>query len=224
MLAVIPAVLGKTQIEQVQSLLKNGQFVDGRLSAGTRAKQVKKNEELQAAAAQMEQLNSIVMGTLVQHPHYQAMAMPVRVATPYYARYTKGMHYGDHVDDPVMGPPGGQYRSDISTTVFLNEPDAYDGGELVIRTGFGEQTFKLTAGDAIIYPSSSLHHITEVTRGERLVAVTWTQSMVRDPARREILYQLYQARESLLKSRPEGDETTQVDHAYVNLTRLWAEL
>ena len=224
MLVVIPAVLGKAQLEHVQSLLKNGPFVDGRLSAGTRAKQVKHNEELQAAAARMEQLNSLVMGALVQHPLYQAAAMPVRVATPYYARYTAGMRYGDHVDDPVMGPPGGQYRSDISTTVFLNEPEAYDGGELVIRTGFGDQPFKLAAGDAIIYPSSSLHHITEVTRGERLVAVTWTQSMVRDPARREILYQLYQARESLLKTRPNELETTQVDHAYVNLTRLWAEL
>ncbi|HED52100.1 MAG TPA: Fe2+-dependent dioxygenase [Gammaproteobacteria bacterium] len=224
MLVVIPAVLGKSSLEQVRSLLNNGRFVDGRLSAGTRARQVKQNEELQSADAQMEQLNSIVMGALVQHPHYQAAAMPVRVATPFYARYTKGMHYGDHVDDPIMGPPGGQYRSDISTTVFLNEPDTYEGGELVIRTGFGEQTFKLAAGNAIIYPSSSLHHVAEVTRGERLVAVTWTQSMVRDPARREILYQLYQARESLLKKRSEDSETTQVDHAYVNLMRLWAEL
>ncbi len=224
MLVVIPAVLGKSSLEQVRSLLNNGRFVDGRLSAGTRARQVKQNEELQSADAQMEQLNSIVMGALVQHPHYQAAAMPVRVATPFYARYTKGMHYGDHVDDPIMGPPGGQYRSDISTTVFLNEPDTYEGGELVIRTGFGEQTFKLAAGNAIIYPSSSLHHVAEVTNGERLVAVTWTQSMVRDPARREILYQLYQARESLLKKRSDDNETTQVDHAYVNLMRLWAEL
>ena len=224
MLAVIPAVLGKTQLEQVRALLEKGRFVDGRLSAGTRARQVKQNEELQSAAAQMEQLNSIVMGALVQHPDYQAAAMPLRVATPFYARYTEGMRYGDHVDDPVMGPPGGQYRSDISTTVFLNEPDHYEGGELVIQTGFGEQTFRLAAGDAILYPSSSLHRVAEVTRGERLVAVTWTQSMVRDPARREILYQLYQAREGLQKRQPEADETTRVDHAYVNLTRLWAEV
>ncbi len=224
MLVVIPAILGKTPLEQVRSLLKDGRFVDGRLSAGTRARQVKHNEELQSTATQMERLNSIVMGALVQHPLYQAAAMPVRVATPFYARYTPGMRYGDHVDDPVMGPPGGQYRSDISTTVFLNEPESYEGGELVIQTGFGEQSFKQAAGDAIIYPSSSLHHVAEVTRGERLVAVTWTQSMVRDPARREILYQLYQAREGLLKNHPGDTETTRVDHAYVNLTRLWAEL
>ena len=224
MLVVIPAVLGKAQLEHVQSLLKSGRYVDGRLSAGTRARPVKQNEELQTDDSRMEQLNSIVMAALVQHPHYQAVAMPVRVATPFYARYTAGMQYGDHVDDPVMGPPGGQYRSDVSTTVFLNPPRDYDGGELVISTGFGDQSFKPEAGDAIVYPSSSLHRVAEVTRGERLVAVTWTQSMVRDPARREILYQLYQARESLLKGRPDDTETTQVDHAYVNLTRLWAEL
>lgn len=224
MLVVIPAVLGKTQLEQVRSLLRDAPFVDGRLSAGARARPVKHNEELQASAAQMERLNSIVMGALVQHPLYQAAAMPVKVATPFYARYTPGMRYGDHVDDPVMGPPGGQYRTDISTTVCLNGADDYDGGELVIRTGFGEQTFKPDAGDVIIYPSSSLHRVAEVTRGERLVAVTWTQSMVRDPARREILFQLYEAREALQEHRPDAPETTRVDHAYVNLTRLWAEL
>jgi PKHD-type hydroxylase len=134
------------------------------------------------------------------------------------------MSYGDHVDDPVMGPPGGQYRSDISTTVFLNAPEEYQGGELVIRTAYGEEQLKLPAGDAVIYPSSSLHHIKEVTEGERLVAVTWTQSMLRDPQQREVLYQLYQARESLLQSQPGSKVATQVDHAYVNLVRLWAEL
>ncbi len=224
MLTVIPKVLGKKQLEQVRALLANGHFVDGRLSAGTRAKRVKNNEELHTSAGQMERLNSLVMGALVQNPVYQAAAMPYRVATPYYARYTKGMSYGDHVDDPVMGPPGGQYRSDVSTTVFLNEPDQYAGGELIIRTSFGEQSLKLPAGDAVTYPSSSLHHITEVTSGERLVAVTWTQSMLRDPQQRELAFQLYQAREALLQRQPDAPETTQVDHVYVNLVRMWSEL
>jgi PKHD-type hydroxylase len=224
MLVVIPRVLSSAQLEKVRSMLKNGQFVDGRLSAGKSAKRVKHNEELSANASQMEQLNSLVMGSLVQHPTYQAAAMPYRVAAPYYARYTRGMDYGDHVDDPVMGPPGGQYRSDISTTVFLNAPDEYQGGELVIRTSYGEQCIKLPAGDAVTYPSSSLHHITEVESGERLVAVTWTQSMIRDPQQRELLFQLYQARESLLQSQPEAEETTRIDHVYVNLVRMWSEL
>lgn len=224
MLLVIPAVLEAATLQEVRSLLEQGQFVDGRLSAGTSAARVKHNQELQSDARQMERLNRLVMGPLVQHPLYQAAAMPYRVATPYYARYTRGMSYGDHVDDPVMGPPGGQYRSDISTTIFLNAPDEYQGGELVIRTAYGEEQLKLPAGDAVIYPSSSLHHINEVTDGERLVAVTWTQSMLRDPQQREVLYQLYQARESLLQSQPGSKVATQVDHAYVNLVRLWADL
>lgn len=224
MLLVISNILDPGKLEQVHSLLAQGQFVDGRLSAGKTAARVKRNQELQTGARQMEQLNSLVMGSLVQHPLYQAAAMPYRVATPYYARYTQGMSYGDHVDDPVMGPPGGQYRSDISTTVFLNAPEDYQGGELVIRTAYGEEQLKCAAGDAVIYPSSSLHHINEVSAGERLVAVTWTQSMLRDPQQRELLYQLYQARESLLQSQPDSQAATQVDHAYVNLVRMWSEL
>ncbi len=224
MLLVIPGVLDPQQLHKAQSLLANGNFVDGRLSAGKTARRVKLNEELQTDAKQMERLNSLVMGALVQNPTYQAAAMPCRVATPYYARYTQGMSYGDHVDDPIMGPPGGQYRSDISTTIFLNAPEQYTGGELVIRTSFGEQSLKLPAGDAVIYPSSSLHHINEVSAGERLVAVTWTQSMLRDPQQRELAYQLYQAREHLLQTSPDAEATTQLDHAYVNLLRMWSEL
>lgn len=224
MLLVIPGILDSQKLSQVHSLLDQGQFVDGRLSAGKTAKRVKNNKELQSGARQMEQLNSLVMGSLVQHPLYQAAAMPYRVATPYYARYTRGMSYGDHVDDPIMGPPGGQYRSDVSTTVFLNGPDDYEGGELVIGTTYGDQSIKPAAGHAVIYPSSSLHHINEVTSGERLVAVAWTQSMLRDPQQRDLVFKLYQARESLLESQPESEAATQVDHAYVNLMRMWSEL
>lgn len=225
MLLVIPAVLDAGKLDRVRKLLDQGKFVDGRLSAGITAQRVKQNEELESGSRQMEQLNNLVMGSLVQHPLYQAGAMPYRVATPYYARYTRGMAYGDHVDDPVMGPPGGgQYRSDVSITVFLNAPDEYQGGELVIGTSYGEQTLKLPAGDAVIYPSSSLHHINEVTSGQRLVAVTWTQSMLRDPQQRELLFQLYQAREELLRTQPDSQAATRVDHAYVNLVRMWSEL
>jgi PKHD-type hydroxylase len=123
-----------------------------------------------------------------------------------------------------MGPGGGRYRSDIAITIFLSDPEAYAGGELVIRTAFGPQEVKLPAGDAIMYPASSLHRVAEVMRGERLVAVTWVQSMVRDPMRRELLYELGLAREKLLRTRPDAEETAQVDHAYVNLVRMWAEV
>ena len=224
MLITIPNILDKERLHFISQVLDKAQFIDGTLSAGMAAKRVKNNEELAADDKQMQQLNNIVMGSLVQHNEFKAAAIPLRVAAPYYARYTKGMAYGDHVDDPIMGSGGQQYRSDISTTVFLNEPSEYDGGELVITTSFGEQKVKLAAGSAVVYPSSSLHHVAEVTKGTRLVAVTWSQSMVRDSAKRELLYQLNQARESLLKQRPDDVETKQIDVSYVNLFRMWSEL
>ena len=224
MLITIPNILDQQRLDFINQNLANANFVDGTLSAGMAAKRVKNNEELATNEQLMQQLNNLVMGSLVQHEEFKAAAIPLRVAAPYYARYTKGKRYGDHVDDPIMGGAGQQYRSDVSTTVFLNEPSEYEGGELVITTSFGEQKIKLAAGSAVVYPSSSLHHVAEVTSGTRLVAVTWTQSMVRDPAKRELLYQLNQARESLLKSRPDDAETKQVDVSYVNLFRMWSEL
>jgi len=224
MLLRIPSVLTSDQLDTVRLLLADARFVDGKLSAGMAARRVKHNEELDKDAKQMDILNNLVMTSLVQHPVYRAGALPLRVAAPYYARYTPGMSYGDHLDDPIMGADGALYRSDVAITIFLNEPERYDGGELVIRTAFGENKVKLAAGDAVMYPSSSLHRVNEVTRGERLVAVTWLQSLVRDPAQRELLYTLNQAREKLLKTAPEAEETAQVNTAYMNLVRLWGDI
>ena len=165
-----------------------------------------------------------VMGKLVQNPTYIAAAFAKKIATPFYARYTEGMYYGNHIDDPIMGPPNQRYRTDISITIFLNEPEAYDGGELVVSTAFGEQKVKLNAGDAVLYPSSSTHQVAEVTRGERLVVVTWLQSTIRDPAKREILYNLSQARETLIEKSPASKELEQLSNGYVNLLRMWSDI
>ena len=224
MMLHLPAVLDPNQLDTVRQLLAEAKFVDGKLSAGAAAQRVKHNEELDKGAKQMDILNNIVMNSLVQHPVYRAGALPLRVAAPFYARYTSGMAYGDHLDDPIMGTDGVLYRSDIAITIFLNGPDRYDGGELVIRTAFGENKVKHAAGDAVMYPSSSLHHVNRITRGERLVAVTWVQSLVRDPARRELLYELHRAREKLLKISPEAEETAQVNTAYMNLIRMWGDI
>jgi len=167
---------------------------------------------------------SLVMGSLVRHADYRAGALPLRVAAPFYARYQPGMHYGDHVDDPVMGMGGALYRTDVSITIFLSDPEDYDGGELVVRSSFGDQRVKLPAGDAVMYPSSSLHHVAEVTRGERMVAVTWVQSLVRDPAQRELLYELNRVREKLLADSAESEEAVMVNRAYVNLVRMWGDV
>jgi PKHD-type hydroxylase len=224
MLLRIPNVLTRDQMDTIRKLLANANFVDGKLSAGAAAKRVKHNEELDKHAKQMDMLNNIVMGSLVQHPVYRSGAMPLHVAAPFYARYTPGMAYGDHLDDPIMGADGVLYRSDIAITIFLNGPDNYDGGELEINTAFGTNAVKLPAGDAVMYPSSTLHHVNEVTRGERFVAITWVQSLIRDPARRELLYGLNQAREKLLITAPEAEETAKVNTAYMNLIRMWGDI
>ncbi|HPY42303.1 MAG TPA: Fe2+-dependent dioxygenase, partial [Thiolinea sp.] len=150
--------------------------------------------------------------------------LPLRVATAFYVRYQVGMGYGFHIDDPVMGPMSGRYRSDVSTTIFLNEPEAYEGGELVMRSSFGEQPIKAAAGSAVIYPSSTWHQVTPVTQGERLVAVTWAQSLVKSAEQRELLYQLAQAREGLLAKAPNSAELAQLSTAYSNLVRMWSEV
>ncbi|MBM3357998.1 MAG: Fe2+-dependent dioxygenase [Betaproteobacteria bacterium] len=224
MLLPIPGVLKADELALVRSWLAGARFVDGRLSAGSAARRVKNNQELDAGAPDLERLNRLVMGNLTRHPVYRAGALPLHAASPSYARYQPGMAYGDHLDDPIMGADGVMYRSDVAVTVFLNAPEEYDGGELVIRTSFGDQAVKSAAGDAVLYPAGSVHHVNPVSRGERLVALTWVQSMVRDAAQRELLYGLNAAREKLLQSAPGAAETAQVNAAYLNLMRMWSDL
>mgnify|MGYP001579752047 CR=1 FL=1 len=224
MLLHLKNVLAPDQLQGAREMLTKVKFVDGKASAGMAASRVKNNQEVDRQATEIHTLDNLVMGSLVQHPVYRAGALALKVATPFYARYTPGMRYGDHVDDPIMGTGEGLYRTDIAITIFLNDPESYDGGELAVNTAFGEQKVKLPAGDAVMYPASSLHRVTEVTRGERLVAVTWVQSLVRDPARRELLYELNQVRERLLKEAPEAEDTTHINAVYVNLVRMWSEL
>jgi PKHD-type hydroxylase len=224
MLLAIPGVLKADEVALARSWLEGARFVDGKLTAGPAARRAKSNEELEPGAANLERLNRMVMANLARHPAYRNGALPLHAASPLYVRYRPGMAYGEHLDDPIMGADGLMYRSDVAATVFLNAPGEYDGGELVIRTAFGEQSVKLPAGDAVLYPAGSLHHVNAVTRGERLVALTWVQSLVRDPARRELLHGLNTAREALLQKAPEAPETAQVNAAYLNLIRMWSDL
>lgn len=224
MLLLIKNVLSPPQIQHIQKRLTQGEFIDGKLSAGKEAAEVKNNQELNTNSPLQQELNSLVLGALLRHPQYQAAALPLKVATAFYARYQQGMTYGFHVDDPVMGPMSGRYRSDVSTTIFLNDAKAYEGGEIVMKTPLGEQRIKGNAGDAVIYPSSTWHKVDEVTQGERLAAVTWAQSMVRDPAQRELLYQLALAREGVMEKLPQSDESANVSTAYANLLRMWSDV
>ena len=224
MLLTVPAVLKADEVALARGWLANAPFADGRLSAGSAARRVKNNQELAGGAAELDRLNRLVMENLTRHPVYRAGALPLHAASPLYARYRPGMTYGDHLDDPIMGTDGVLYRSDVAVTIFLSAPQEYDGGELVIRTAAGEQKVKGAAGDAVLYPASTIHRVSPVTRGERLVAITWVQSLVRDAARRELLYGLNLAREKLLQSAPEAEETAQVNAAYLNLIRMWSDI
>jgi PKHD-type hydroxylase len=224
MLLTIPGLLNSAQLDKIREILAGAEFVDGRLSAGFAAARVKNNLELKQDPDRIQHLIRIVMASLGHNETFRFAALPHRVADLIVARYAPGMTYGDHVDDPIMGAGGPRFRTDVSMTIFLNPPDSYEGGELTVRTPFGDRKVKLPAGDAVIYPSSSLHHVAEVTAGERLVALTWIQSYVRDAARRELLYELNLARERLLKDSPGTETTGYVDRSYANLVRMWADL
>lgn len=223
MLITIPDLLDATQIRAVCSVLRQNRFVDGKHSAGKHAAMHKHNQELDASADTVDALNDVVMTQLLRHPLYLQTALPARISAPIYARYTEGMGYGRHVDDALMGPPQGRYRSDISVTIFLNPPEEYDGGELCIETAQGESRYKLPAGHALLYPSTSLHSVEAVSAGERLVAVTWVQSHLRRADQREILVRLDRLRQSLARPGAEA-ELQQIDLCYANLFRMWADL
>lgn len=224
MLIEIPELLNVAQVARIHELLADASFVDGKLSAGMAAKRVKDNEELEMQPELLQRLYRIVMASVGHSATFRSFALPNKVADFIFARYQPGMHYGDHVDDPIMGGAGPKFRTDVSMTIFLNEPDTYDGGDLVVRTTFGEKRIKLPAGHAVVYPSASVHHVAEVTRGQRLVALTWIQSFVRDAARRELLFELDQAREHLLRNEPDAEHSKHVDRSYANLLRMWADI
>lgn len=227
MVVNIPDLLAPAKLEAVCSVLRQGQYIDGRLSAGKDAKHTKNNLELGAtgdgAGERYDALNDVVMSALVQHPDYLQSALPARIGAPIYARYLEGMEYGDHIDDPIMGLAGARYRSDISISIFLNDPDEYAGGELCIETTGGKQSYKLAAGSALLYPSTCYHAVKPVTAGERLVAVTWVQSHVRHADQREILWQLDQTR-ALLAGNSDSASYHGVNLCYANLLRMWAEI
>ena len=223
MLIEIPALLSPEDIAEIRKVVDQAEAADGRLTAGMAASQVKNNEEMQFTEPQRLFINRLLMQRLGGNAVFNSAAMPLKVADPIIARYGTGNTYGDHIDDPVMGSDQ-KFRTDVSMTLFLADPSEYEGGELYVHTPFGAQTVKLAAGSAVIYPSGSLHRVEPVTSGQRLVAVAWIQSMIREAERRQILHELNQAREKLLTIAPTASETRQVDHSYINLVRMWADV
>lgn len=222
MLICIPDVLDYTEIKKIRAAAEQAEFKDGKLTAGYRAKRVKHNLQMDKTAQEAKEAKALVLAGLRRNPVFQRATLPKAIRPPLISRYETGMSYGAHVDDAMMGS-GTRTRSDLSITVFLSDPGDYDGGELVMESPFGEQEIKLPAGAAVVYPSSTLHRVTPVTSGTRLAAVTWAQSYVRDPAKRELLYDVYQIREKLAKSDPDGAEADIAFKTYSNLLRMWTE-
>ena len=223
MLIKLKNVLGPQELQQASDLLANAKFVNGKLSAGKVATQVKNNQEVAGDDPNIEPLNQLVMGNLVRHKTYQRAALPLHIANPFYACYETGMEYGEHIDDPIMGSQQ-RYRSDLALTIFLNSPEEYQGGELTIQTDYGEQQIKYAAGDAVLYPATTRHRVEKITQGKRLVAVSWIHSLIKDNEQRNLLYQLSCAREKLLRKQPDEEHTKQIDNVYVNLVRKWSEV
>jgi PKHD-type hydroxylase len=219
MIVTIPDMLDLTELRQICQKIAEANFDDCRKTAGKRAKLVKKNEQL---GADQTKLKEEIKKALLRHPEFKRVALPKKVRTPLISRYKSGMEYGLHVDNALMGSDR-DTRTDISVTLFLNGPDSYEGGELEIESPFGLQLVKLPAGAAVVYPSSCLHRVCPVEKGERMVAVTWVQSLVRDPAKREILYELDQVRSYLHDHASNCRETNLADKNYSNLLRMWAE-
>ena len=217
MLFQIPEVLSAAELNQIRETLAQAEFVDGKATAGWYAKQVKHNQQLKQGTGQS--LESVVKAALNRHPLFQVAVRPKQVHSLRFSRYQKGMSYGTHADNAMMG----SYRSDVSFTLFLSAPTDYDGGELVIEGADDEKAYKLAAGSAIVYPSSTLHRVDEVTNGQRLVVVGWVQSLIRDPAQRELLFDIDTVRRSLFAQHGKTDEFDLLSKSVSNLLRRWAE-
>ncbi len=221
MIVCIPNVLTADEIAHLQNCLAVAEFMDGKLTAGWHAKLVKHNQQL-PKNSDTEALKQILQTALKRNALFQAIAFPKVIHSILFSRYQAGMSYGRHVDNALMG--GGHFwRSDVSFTVFLNNPDDYAGGELVIEGADSEQAFKLEAGSAIAYPSTTLHRVDPVTSGERLVAVGWVQSLIRAADQREILFDLDVVKRSLFAKDGKSDEFDLLSKSVANLLRKWAE-
>ena len=221
MLIIIDNLLDASDLATLRSWLSEASFEDGRATAGGAARLVKNNNQVNDEDPKLDEMARLIEKRLWRDGLFMAAAQPKEILEPLFSRYTPGMGYGTHMDNALMQ----DVRVDMSITVFLSEPSDYDGGELVIDFPTGERTIKLAAGSAVLYPTSALHRVAEVTRGTRLAAVTWIRSLVRDAAKREMLLDLKQARQAL-SERKQPDLQVAIDlvsKTYTNLLRHWME-
>lgn len=227
MLLKIPSVLNAEQVSHLRRRLldSDAPWVDGRITAGYQGAPVKRNLQIDETSKLAHELGDLILGALECHPLFISAVLPNRVYPPMFNRYEPGMHFGHHVDGAVRLVPstGVKLRTDISATLFLNEPDNYDGGELLVEDTYGAHTVKLPAGDMLIYPASSVHRVSPVTRGERLASFFWVQSLVRDDSQRSLLFDLDRAVQRLNITGADAEARLQLAGCYHNLLRQWSE-
>jgi PKHD-type hydroxylase len=227
MLLHIPQVLGADEVAEARRLLADAAWVDGRGTAGHLSAAVKDNQQLHWQDPLAQRLGRLITDRLERHPMFLSAALPQAILPPLFNRYAGGGHYGAHLDGairPVDGT-GRRLRTDLSLTLALSDPADYDGGELMIEDSFGPRSVKLPAGDAVLYPGTSLHHVTPVTRGERLAAFTWVQSLVRQDSDRTLLFDLDVAIQQLPEADGAGQASAvRLSNIYHNLLRRWAEV
>ena len=229
MLLHVPEILGKHEVADFRNRLDAASWVDGRETVGAQGARVKRNRQLPDASPEREQLGQRVLAALAASPLYFAAVLPLRTLPPRFNCYEGGGTYGFHVDGSVMALRAGagngveQLRSDIACTLFLSEPEEYDGGELVVSDTYGEHEVKLPAGDLIVYPANSLHTVQPVTRGARLASFFWVQSMVRDETCRRLLFDMDTAIQTLTREGADEQAVLSLTSAYHNLLRRWAE-
>ncbi len=220
---IVKQLLSEKGLATILQLANRAKFQDGGASATDNARQAKKNLQMRAEESiEAQQIQNIVMMAISHNPEIQSAILPKAVLPPLISKYEVGMNYGMHVDSPLMGSQF-TIRTDVGMTLFLSEPDTYEGGELLVMTEIGEHKFKLNAGDAVIYPTTRLHQVLEVTKGTRVAVVTWMQSAIRDSQKRGILRQMSHVINSQNDAKSNENKTI-LQQAHSNLIRMWAEL
>lgn len=227
MLIQIPELLTREEVAHIRTILERSQWVDGRETAGSQAAKAKNNLQIRENSSEAREAGDIILKALGRNPTFNSASLAVRVLPPMFNRYDVGMTFGAHVDGAIRMIPGTtiRMRADVSSTLFLSDPDEYDGGELVVMDTYGAHSVKLPAGHLVLYPASSLHQVMPITRGSRWASFFWSQSMVRDDARRSMLYELDVAIQQIRTRLPDMDPAVlALTNHYHNLLRSWAEL
>ncbi|MFB9066825.1 Fe2+-dependent dioxygenase [Pseudofulvimonas gallinarii] len=225
MFHAIPDLLSREQLDACRTALEQAEWQAGSLTAGIQAARVKANEQLPADSRTGQRLGEGLLELLGRQPLFLSLALPLKIVPPRFNRYRDGGHYGDHIDAAILSVPGTPHRirSDLSATVFLSDPDTYDGGELVIGDGACSHEIKLPAGHMVLYPSTSLHRVAPVTRGTRLAAFFWVQSLVREASQRAVLFELDTAIQQLRARVPDDPSLDTLTGVYHNLLRQWSQ-